>query len=81
MTTVTARQFRATQKRFFDLAAKGERVVVRRRSDAFIIIPVVDDYYNPSMLAKIDEARQQVTEGKTTKAMNKDELAEYLDSL
>jgi len=82
MTTVTARQFRATQKHYFDLAAKGEKVVVRRRLDSFIIMPVVeDDYYTPAMLAKIEEAIQQAKQGNCTKPMNEEELSQFLDSL
>jgi len=82
MTTVTAREFRATQKHYFDLAAKGERVVVRRRLDSFVITPVVeDDYYTPTMLIQIEQAIQQAKQGKCTKPMDEKQLSLFLDSL
>ena len=38
-------------------------------------------YFTPAILDKIDKSLKQVEEGKVTKAMDKEELLDFLDSL
>lgn len=40
-----------------------------------------DDFFTPEMYKQIDEARQQVKEGKVTRIKNRKELKEFLNAL
>ena len=80
----TSRQFRDKQKDFFDLADKGEKVVIRRgKKQAYLLTPVDDEdlYFTPAMFDKIDESIKQVKEGKVTKVETEEELAQFLENL
>jgi hypothetical protein len=80
----TSRQFRNKQKDFFDLADKGEKVLIRRgKKQAYLLTPVDDEdiYFTPAMLDKIDESIRQVQEGKVTKVETEEELTQFLDNL
>jgi hypothetical protein len=80
----TSRQFRDNQKDFFDLADKGERVIIRRgKKQAYLLTPVDDDdlYITPLMLDKINRSLKQVKEGKVTKVKTEEELNQFLDNL
>jgi hypothetical protein len=80
----TSRQFRDKQKDFFDLADKGEKVLIRRgKKRAYLLTPVDEDdiYFTPAMLDKINESIKQVHEGKVTKVETEGELNQFLESL
>ena len=66
----TSRHFRDKQKDFFDLADRGEKVIIRRgKKQAYLLTPVDDEdiYFTPEMLAKINRSIKQVQEGRMTK--------------
>ncbi|MEE4286028.1 MAG: hypothetical protein V2I31_07760 [Mariniphaga sp.] len=80
----TSRQFRDKQKDFFELADKGEKVVIRRgKKRAYLLTPVDDEdiYFTPAMLDKINGAIKEVQEGLVTKIETEEELNQFLDSL
>lgn len=80
----TSRQFRERQKDFFELADKGEKVVIRRgRKQTYVLTPVTEDdlYFTPEMIQRIKEAQQEIKEGKLTVLKNKEELDAFFDSL
>jgi len=80
----TSRQFRDKQKDFFDLADKGEKVVIMRgKKRAYLLTPVDDKdiYFTPAMLDKINRSIKQVQEGLVTKIETEEELNQFLDSL
>lgn len=67
---ISSRQFRDKQKAIFELADKGEKIVIRRGDkQAYVLTPVDDDdiYFTPEMLDKIEKSVQQVKEGKFRK--------------
>jgi antitoxin (DNA-binding transcriptional repressor) of toxin-antitoxin stability system len=81
---VTSTEFRDKQKSFLDLADRGEKVVIKRgNKQAYALIPIDDDdlYFTSGMLERIDHSLQQIAEGKVTKAMDKEELLNYLAAL
>jgi hypothetical protein len=80
----TSRQFRDKQKDFFDLADKGEKVIIRRgKKQAYLLTPVEDDdlYFTQTMLEKINRSVRQAKEGKVTKVESNEELNQFLDNL
>jgi PHD/YefM family antitoxin component YafN of YafNO toxin-antitoxin module len=80
----TSRQFRDKQKDFFELADKGERVIIRRgKKQAYLLTPIDDEdiYFTPAMLDKINRSIEQVKEGKVTKIETEEELNLFLDNL
>lgn len=67
---VTSREFRDKQASLFDLADKGEKIVIRRgRKKAYALTPIEEEdlYFTPEMLAKIDRSIEEAKEGKTVK--------------
>jgi len=80
----TSRQFRDKQKDYFELADKGEKVIIRRgKKQAYLLTPIDDDdiYFTPAMLEKINKSIKQVKEGKVTKIETEEELTQFLDNL
>ncbi|RIH64861.1 hypothetical protein D1164_12515 [Mariniphaga sediminis] len=80
----TSRHFRDKQKDFFDLADKGEKVIIRRgKKQAYLLTPVdkEDLYFTPAMLDKINKSIKQAKEGKVTTVETKEELNRFLDNL
>ncbi len=80
----TSRQFRDKQKDFFELADKGERVIIRRgKKQSYLLIPIDDEdiYFTPAMLDKINRSIEQVKEGKITMIETEEELNLFLDNL
>lgn len=82
--TFTAREFRSQQGRALDLADRGERILIRRRSkQTYALVPVEDDdlTISPELQAKIDKARAKIKAGKCITVHGRDELNAYLESL
>lgn len=81
---ITSREFREKQKTYFELADKGEQVVIKRgKKQAYILTPIMPDdmQISPEMEFKIFNSIQAAKEGRTIKVSNKDDLHEFLDSL
>lgn len=83
MNTMTVRDFRTNLSANFDRVDAGERILVRRRNRVYTIVPVEDDdlTITPELQAKIDKARQEYKEGKTTTVQTHEELDAFLESL
>ncbi|WP_407430455.1 hypothetical protein, partial [Arcticibacter sp.] len=80
----TSRQFRERQKDFFELADKGEKVIIRRgRKQTYVLTPVSDDdlYFSPEMIQRIKEAQEEIKEGKSISFNSVDEMDKYFQSL
>lgn len=78
---ITSRQFRDKQKDIFDLADKGEKVIIKRgKKQAYVLTPIDDDdlYFTPEMIEKIDRSIQQAKEGKVKRIKNIQELDKFL---
>ena len=81
---VTSREFRSNQRKFFDLADKGVKIVLKRgKSQAYVLTPFSSDdlFFTPDMMKRIDESIKQASEGKTIKISGKEELERFLESL
>lgn len=79
----TSRQFRERQKDFFDMADKGQKIVIKRGSkQAYVLTPVSADdlYFTPEMVARIKESQQEIKEGKFTSFDNAEDLDKFLRS-
>ncbi|RYY07372.1 MAG: hypothetical protein EOP43_03470 [Sphingobacteriaceae bacterium] len=80
----TSRQFREHQKDFFDMADKGQNVVIKRgNKQAYVLTPVSADdlYFTPEMVARIKESRQEIKDGKGIVIKTKEELNTFFDTL
>jgi hypothetical protein len=80
----TSREFRSQQAHVFDLADKGEKVIIRRsRKQAYTLVPVEDDdlTITPELQARIDKARVEIKAGNCITVHGKEELNAYLESL
>ena len=84
MITVSARELRGNQASIFDKADLGEKVIIRRgKKQAYTLVPVYDEDLDitPALQAKIDKARQEYREGKTTTIRTHEELDAFFESL
>lgn len=84
MIQVTSREFREKQADLFNLADKGEQVIIRRRGKAsYMLTPVYDNDFiiTPELEKRIEESRQQYKNGETVSCKSKEELHTFLDSL
>lgn len=83
MTSITAREFRSNMASTFNKVDAGEQVFVRRNNRMYTIVLVEDDdlEISPELLARIEEGRKQIAEGKCYICRNKEELNAFLDSL
>jgi hypothetical protein len=80
----TSRQFRNRQKEFFDLADKGEKVVIKRgRKQSYVLTPVCEDdlYFTPEMMKRIEDSQQEIRDGKSVVLRTKEELDAFFDNL
>ncbi|KUF44774.1 MAG: prevent-host-death protein [Myroides sp.] len=81
---ITARDFREKQKDYFDLADRGERVIIKRGSTkAYILTPVsIDDLQlTAEMELRIKESLDEIKEGNSTRIESIEALDRHLDSL
>jgi hypothetical protein len=81
---ITSRQFRERQKDFFEMADKGEKVVIRRgRKQAYVLTPVSEDdlYFTPELIQRIKDAQQEIREGKCTVLNSKEEIDAFFKNL
>ncbi len=84
MIIVSARDFRANQGKFLDLAASGESVILTSRKGQFRIIPVtVDDSVvsKKDFFSRVDDARRKIAEGKGLFVSGKEKLDSLLADL
>jgi hypothetical protein len=80
----TSRQFRERQKDFFDMADKGQHIVIKRGTkQAYVLTPVSADdlYFTPEMITRIKESQQQIKDGKGIIIKTKEELNIFFDKL
>jgi hypothetical protein len=80
----TSRQFRERQKDFFELADKGEKVVIRRgRKQTYVLTPISENdlYLSPEMIQRIKESQQEIKEGKSLSFNRLDEMDKYFQAL
>jgi PHD/YefM family antitoxin component YafN of YafNO toxin-antitoxin module len=68
MQIITTREFRANQKKYFDLA-ESETIFVARRNARPIVISVADDddYLSKDELLAIQKGMEDIKNGRTTK--------------
>lgn len=80
MQIVTTREFRANQKKYFDLA-ETETVLVTRRNARPIVISVADedDMLTAAELQSIRQGLDDVKNGRTRKMNEGESLSDFLD--
>ena len=80
----TSRKFRENQKDFFDLADKGQKVIIRRGSkQAYVLTPISSEdlYFSSEMVQRIKESQEEIKEGKYIEINSKEELKKFFDEL
>lgn len=80
----TSREFRSQQAHVFDLADKGEKVIIRRnKKQAYTLVPIEDDdlTITTELQARIDNARAEIKAGNCVTVHGIEELNAYLESL
>ena len=84
---VSAKQFRAKQGSFFDMADRGRQIVITRGvrgvKQSYMLTSVEDDGFKvtPELLEKLDNIRQSVKNGEYTECSTIDEALKHLEAL
>lgn len=82
MRVISSREFRDNQKLYFDLADQNEQVIVQRGKDkAYMLIPITESdrlSANPALVQKIREAEKAISEGRTTKIKDANNIWESI---
>ncbi|MBQ0095894.1 MAG: hypothetical protein MJY96_02420 [Bacteroidaceae bacterium] len=83
MKTLTVREFRNNMAASLDRVDAGERILVHRNHRLYTIVPVTDNELDVSseLMAKIEEARREISEGHFVVCNTHEELTDLLDSL
>lgn len=84
MTIISSRDFRSNQGKYLGLAAGGESVILTSRAGNFKIVPVSEDdsiMSKAEFLSKIEEARNDIENGKGTEIKTDKDLNAFLNSL
>ena len=80
----TTQEFTSRSDQAFDLAGKGEKVIIRRgRRRAYRLIPFTEESsgITPELQAKIDRAREEYRRGENLHFESKEEMHAWLDAL
>ena len=79
MQIITTREFRANQKKYFDLA-ESEIIFVVRKNARPIVISVADDddYLSKAELLSIQKGLEDIKNGRTYKMLEGESLTEFL---
>lgn len=83
MTQLTVRDFRSQMANSFDRVDAGEQIFIRRKNQLYTIVPVSEDdlTITPDLTAKIEKARQEYREGKTTSLKTHEDIDRYFESM
>jgi PHD/YefM family antitoxin component YafN of YafNO toxin-antitoxin module len=83
MMVISPSEFRANQRKYFDLAST-ERVIIRRsKAQSFALVPTHDEEFTISeeLKRKISQAREDYKEGKGVSCKNFEDSLNLLESL
>lgn len=83
MMIISPSEFRANQRKYFDLACT-ERIIIRRgNNQSFALVPTHDEEVslNPRLAAKLDSIRAEIKAGKCTVHQSHDEIDEFFANL
>ena len=80
---VTSREFRDNQKFYLERAKEGITVIIRKKTDSFVITHVESEEirFSPEMESKIERAKMQAKKGNVKRISGKEELTAYLNNL
>lgn len=81
MLVISSREFRQTQKLYFERADQGEQIIIQRGKDkSYALTPVGEEdlYFNAEMVERIKESMKQVQLGKTKKVSTPDQINDLL---
>lgn len=83
MMIISPSEFRANQRKYFDLACT-ERIIIRRgNNQSFALVPTHDEEVslNPRLATKLDSVRAEIKAGKCTVHRSHEDIDEFFASL
>lgn len=81
MLVISSREFRQNQKEYFERVDNGEQIIVQRGKDKSYTLTAItenDMYFNPEMIARIQQSILDVQSGDTKTVSTKEDLSELL---
>lgn len=84
MMTVSAREFRANQKSFLDMAARGLEILITRKNDVFTLSKVKEDdtlMSKKDFTNKVEKAVSEVRSGRAYKMKAGESLEAFMDRM
>lgn len=83
MMIISPSEFRANQRKYFDLACTERITICRGNNQSFALVPTHDEDFSlsPRLAAKLDSVRVEIKAGKCTLHQSHDEIDEFFASL
>ena len=84
MVVVSSREFRANQRKFFDLAKNNDVVITSRSHGNYRLVPVSDDDIiidSEALQAKINRGIAEYEQGKATAIAEGESMEEFLNRM
>ncbi len=83
MMIISPSEFRANQRKYFDLACT-ERIIIRRgNNQSFALVPTHNEEFSlsPRLATKLDSVRAEIKAGKCTVHRSHEDIDEFFASL
>ena len=80
----TSREFRSQQAHVFDLADKGERIIIRRnKKQAYTLVPVEEEDFTitPELKERIAKAKEEIKSGNCITLKSQEYIEAYFNRL
>lgn len=82
MIIVSTREFRANQKKYFEMAEKQLIVINRRNSPPMMLSPFKEDQFlSKEEWDNVNKGMDDIAKGRSTRIKSKEELDTFLNSL
>ena len=83
MMIISPSEFRANQRKYFDLACTEQIIIRRGNNQSFALVPTHNEEVslNPRLAAKLDSIRAEIKAGTCTVHQSHDEIDEFFASL
>ena len=83
MMIISPSEFRANQRKYFDLACTEQITIRRGNNQSFALVPTHNEEFSlsPRLATKLDSVRAEIKAGKCTVHQSHDEIDEFFANL
>lgn len=83
MMIISPSEFRANQRKYFDLACTEQIIIRRGNNQSFALVPTHNEEFSlsPRLATKLDSVRAEIKAGKCTVHRSHEDIDEFFASL